>query len=175
MSQVLSHHQERFFTVVSLSEEDTRRLGRILAELLPDGTIVRLEGTLGSGKTRLVQAVAEAADCGHHFVVSPTFVMVQRYLGKRGITHIDAYRVTSIREFLELGVEELFDSDDLVFVEWADRVSEALPAEALTIEITIQGDTERHFRIRSIWPGHEGLFIALQEAARRAGLSAGQA
>lgn len=161
--------------VLSTGEEDTQILGRILAELLPDGTIVGLEGTLGSGKTRLVQAVAEAAGCGHHFVVSPTFVLVQRYCGKRSITHIDLYRLGSLREFLELGVEEIFDSPDLVFIEWADRVADWLPPERLTTEILICGETVRQFVIRSSWPPNAGLLSAIEESCRSAGLTVGHA
>ena len=47
-------------SIDSQSEADTVRLGRALADVLPDGTTVALCGTLGAGKTRLVQAIAEA-------------------------------------------------------------------------------------------------------------------
>lgn len=146
------------------NEGDTARLGKALAELLPDGTVVGLEGTLGSGKTRLIQAVAEAAGCHDHFVVSPTFVMVQQYYGKRTITHIDAYRVGSLREFLELGVEEYFDAPGLVFIEWADRVAQALPAERLDIVIHITGETQRQFVLKSSLRSHPTLLAEIQKA-----------
>ncbi len=143
------HPNESELCLEAFGERDTARLGGILATLLPEGTIVGLEGTLGSGKTRLVQAVAAAAGCHNHLVVSPTFVLVQQYFGRRTITHIDAYRVGSIREFLELGVEEYFEGPGLVFIEWADRVTSALPSQRLAIIIHITGETRRQFVLRS--------------------------
>ena len=72
----------------SPSEDATRALGRLLAEVLPDGTTIALCGTLGAGKTRLVQAAAEAVGVEPGKVVSPTFVLVQHYRGgTRGPSH----------------------------------------------------------------------------------------
>ena len=67
------------------SEADTDRLGAALAELLPAGTVVALTGTLGAGKTRLVQAVAAASGIDRLQVTSPTFVLCQTYRGRRTI------------------------------------------------------------------------------------------
>ena len=59
----------------------------------PPGTVVALCGTLGAGKTRLVQAIAVAAGADPREVVSPTFVLMQHYQGRRPIDHLDAYRI----------------------------------------------------------------------------------
>ncbi len=148
--------------ILARGEEETARLGQILATVLPEGTIVGLEGTLGAGKTRLVQAIARAARCDHHFVASPTFVLVQQYLGDRQITHIDAYRVGNIREFLELGVEEYFEGPGIVLIEWADRVCEALPHARVTIEISIVGENDRLFLIQAPPDQFPGLLERIQ-------------
>ena len=60
----------------------------------------------------------------------PTFVLVQEHHGRRDIYHIDAYRLRDEDEFLALGPEEFFESDALVFVEWADRVESCLPRQS---------------------------------------------
>jgi tRNA threonylcarbamoyladenosine biosynthesis protein TsaE len=65
------------FVLEADNEADTDRLGAALAELLPDGTVVALSGTLGAGKTRLVQGVAAAAGIDRQLVTSPTFVLCQ--------------------------------------------------------------------------------------------------
>jgi tRNA threonylcarbamoyladenosine biosynthesis protein TsaE len=150
--------------ILARGEEETARLGQILARCLPEGTIVGLEGTLGAGKTRLVQAIARAARCDRHFVASPTFVLVQQYSGDRLITHIDAYRVGSIREFLELGVEEYFEGPGIVLIEWADRVSGALPRARVTIQISIVGENERLFLIQAPPEQFPGLLERIQAA-----------
>ena len=110
------------FIYNSADESATAALGAALAEVLPEGTTVALCGPLGAGKTRLVQAIAEAAGVDRGNVTSPTFVLIQEYHGRRTIYHIDAYRVRDEDEFESLGVEEYFEGDGLVLVEWADRV-----------------------------------------------------
>ncbi len=127
--------------------QETDRLGQALATHLPATATIALEGTLGAGKTRLVQAVAASCGLDPHSVTSPTFVLCQPYRGTRLIYHLDAYRVVDLDEFMELGVEEFFEGPGLTFIEWADRVAACLPAERLRIEIEITGTTDRLFRL----------------------------
>jgi len=132
------------------SLNDTDRLGRVLADTLPDGTTVALSGTLGAGKTRLVQALAAACGVPREQVVSPTFVLCQEYVGRRAIYHLDTYRLSGEQEFRQLGPGEYFDSAALTLVEWADRVPGALPAERLQIDIEVLSETARRFRLTGI-------------------------
>ncbi|MDO5308520.1 MAG: tRNA (adenosine(37)-N6)-threonylcarbamoyltransferase complex ATPase subunit type 1 TsaE [Planctomycetia bacterium] len=118
------------------NEAETDVLGEILSRLLPDGAIVALNGTLGAGKTRLVQSVAHACGVASEEAGSPTFVLIREYQGERTIYHFDAYRLRNSQEFLELGVEEYFDSDGLSFIEWAELVNDAMPTSRL--EVTIE-------------------------------------
>jgi len=134
---------------IASSENDTDRLGTILADELPDMTVVSLIGTLGAGKTRLVQAIAVACGLPADDVNSPTFVLCQHYHGTRRIHHFDAYRLKDEDEFLELGPEEYFDDTALTFVEWGDRVSDCLPRAHLEITITVTGDHSRQFEMTS--------------------------
>jgi tRNA threonylcarbamoyladenosine biosynthesis protein TsaE len=136
----------------SQSEADTARLGAALAELLPDGTTVALCGTLGAGKTRLVQAIAEAVGIDRHNVTSPTFVLIQEYHGRRVVFHLDAYRLRDEDEFLALGPDECFESDALVLVEWADRVERCLPKDRIEVRIEVTGPNSRRFEVFSVGP-----------------------
>src|SRR5262245_39032142 len=97
------------FVFEAADEGATECLGAALAAALPAGVTVALCGTLGAGKTRLVQAIAAACGVPRDEVVSPTFVLCQQYHGSREINHLDAYRIADEDEFRELGVEELFD------------------------------------------------------------------
>jgi tRNA threonylcarbamoyladenosine biosynthesis protein TsaE len=148
------------FEFVAHDERDTDRLGAALATVLPKGAVVALVGTLGAGKTRLVQAVAKAAGVDPSEVLSPTFVLVHEYkvqgsrhggqagFGVQGldaIYHVDAYRIRDDDEFRELGPEEYFESDGWTFIEWADRVSDCLPREYVEIRIDVTGPTKRRF------------------------------
>ncbi|MBN2021324.1 MAG: tRNA (adenosine(37)-N6)-threonylcarbamoyltransferase complex ATPase subunit type 1 TsaE [Pirellulales bacterium] len=137
------------FVFDARDESDTTRLGRALAAALPGGTTVALCGTLGAGKTRLVQAVAEARGVDPRDVVSPTFVLIHEYPADEPIYHLDAYRLRDEDEFLELGAEEYFGENGLTLVEWADRVKNCLPPDRVDIEIDVVGPTARCFRIRA--------------------------
>ena len=115
--------------------------------MLPPGTTVALCGTLGAGKTRLVQAIAEASGVDRRQVVSPTFVLIQEYRGRRPLYHIDVYRLRNDAEFMDLGPDEYFESDGLVLVEWADRVHDLLPSDRVEIYIRVTGERSRRFEI----------------------------
>lgn len=141
-------------------ERDTDRLGVALAAVLPAGTTIALSGTLGAGKTRFVQAFATALGVPREDVVSPTFVLCQQYVGTQTIYHLDAYRLKDEDELREIGVDELFASDAIVIIEWAERVAECLPDERLEIEIEVTGPTSRLFTIRGMG---EALASALHE------------
>lgn len=148
------------FVFESHSEADTARLGHALAKALPAGAVVALNGTLGAGKTRLVQAVAEALGIEHGEVVSPTFVLLQEYHGDKSIYHVDAYRIRDDDEFLQLGIEEYFAAGGLVFIEWADRVAQCLPADLVEISIEVTGEADR----RAIICGAEAFIDALRSS-----------
>jgi tRNA threonylcarbamoyladenosine biosynthesis protein TsaE len=136
-------------TLTLRHEEDTQRLGAAIADVVPPGTVVGLIGTLGAGKTRLVQAVAAALGVPPVSVTSPTFVLVNEYRGGRlPVFHFDTYRLKNEDEFLALGPEEYYESSGLTFVEWADRVAELLPEERLEITMEVVGDTQRRVSIR---------------------------
>lgn len=154
------------FTFTANNEDDTDRLGTALASVLPPGTVVALIGTLGAGKTRLVQAVAAAVGVPRADVTSPTFVLVNEYTGGRlPIYHFDTYRLKDDDEFLNLGPDEYFDSNGLTFVEWADRVAELLPTDRLEISITVTGETRREFRITATSPQLKSALATVQSLA----------
>ncbi len=135
------------FTFNASNESDTGRLGTALAEVLPDGTTVALCGTLGAGKTQLVRAIAAASGVDSREVVSPTFVLVQEYHGRRPVYHFDAYRLRDEDEFEQLGPDEYFEGDGITLVEWADRVEACLPAERIEIQIEVTGADSRQFEV----------------------------
>lgn len=148
---------------LSRSEADTRRLGAALATILTPGTVVALVGNLGAGKTRLVQAVAEALGVDRETVTSPTFVLLQEYAGRLPLYHFDAYRLRDIDEFLALGAEELLWSEGVCLIEWADRVAEALPGDHLRIEIEAAGPEARRFRFTGTGPRSRALVDQLHK------------
>jgi len=143
------------FTYTAGDEAATAALGAALAAVLPGGTTVALCGTLGAGKTRLVQAIAAAAGVDRREVVSPTFMLIQEYHGRRTLYHIDAYRLADEDEFLELGPDEYFEGPGITLVEWADKVPGCLPRERIEIHIEVTGERSRRFEISAVGRRYE--------------------
>jgi len=142
----------------ALSEADTVWLGSVLAAELPMGAVVALHGTLGAGKTRLVQAIAAAWGIDPKEVVSPTFVLATEHHGQHSLYHIDAYRLADEDEFESLGQHEHFGGPGIVFIEWAERVAGSLPQELIEITVEATGETSRQFTLAAHWQaGHEAL------------------
>ena len=149
-------------TFEASDEAATARLGTALAELLPDGAVVGLFGTLGAGKTRLVQEIAVACGVDRRQVVSPTFVLVQEHHARRSIYHFDAYRLKDEDEFLELGPDEYFDGSGLVLIEWADKVQSCLPAQRIEIHVEVDGETSRQFDVVAVGDRYADVIRGLQ-------------
>ncbi len=154
----------------SLTPDDAARFGRVVASVLEGGTVVSLEGELGSGKTFLVRQIAGALGVTHS-VTSPTFVLQKIYdvpqhprLGR--IIHYDVYRLSSYDDLAELGFEEL-SSHEVAFVEWGDRFIEFLPRETWRIRLAIED--EQHRRLELFAPGDVASQIA--DALKAAGMA----
>lgn len=134
--------------------EDLKTLAeRVLVEMRERGaaelgaSVLALHGELGAGKTTFTQALAQTLGVNGN-VTSPTFVVMRLYPIKahdffKTLVHIDAYRIESLDEVAVIGVADLLrDRDNLICIEWAERIEEALPKDALHITLT-QGDVSK--------------------------------
>ncbi|MCC6487388.1 MAG: tRNA (adenosine(37)-N6)-threonylcarbamoyltransferase complex ATPase subunit type 1 TsaE [Candidatus Hydrogenedentes bacterium] len=118
--------------ITTASAEETEALGGDVAHLLPGGGTLALRGDLASGKTCFVRGMARAIG-GAASVHSPTFTLVNEYKSQPVLYHMDLYRLTGPEEVADLGCEEIFDSDALCVVEWAERADPLLPPRRLDI------------------------------------------
>ena len=115
-------------TIESATHDDTVRLGRLLAGLLQPGMVIALVGDLGAGKTTLVKGIASGLlNIDEREVTSPTFTIVQEYSGAMPLYHIDAYRLDSVLDLEAVGFDDCIDGNGVTVIEWADRITEALP------------------------------------------------
>jgi len=136
-------------TYRTASEAETVALGERLARELPARGVVLLIGNLGAGKTTLAKGIvnglgAAAAD----EVSSPTFTLIHEY-GEGRVYHVDLYRLDEPRQVATLGLDELFERDGLVLIEWGERFPRLLPAERTEIRIRPLGDDEREIEVRT--------------------------
>jgi len=153
-------------TIELASEEDTRRLGHALAEVVEPGCVIGLIGPLGAGKTRLVRTVAESLGVDPAAISSPTFVLIHEYEGRLPVYHFDAYRLKTPGAFEDLGVADYWSSGGVCLVEWADRARDLLPESVWMITLTPTGLTSRLAKI-ALPPGAEAFARRLAERLER--------
>jgi len=126
------------------SEQETIALGeRLSREVLPARGVVLLIGNLGAGKTTLAKGIVQGRGAAPaDEVSSPTFTLIHEY-GDGRVYHIDLYRLEDARDLATLGLEEIFDRDALVLVEWGERFPHLMPPDRLEIRIRALGDDTR--------------------------------
>lgn len=128
---------------ISTSEEETRRIAIKLGQEIKTG-VIALTGELGAGKTIFVQGFAKAFGVKDK-IISPTFVLIRQHkFGKSILYHIDLYRLKNRINIKELGIEEIISNpDNLVLIEWAEKIDKDLPKKTTLINIEKINDTER--------------------------------
>jgi len=138
------------FEFTSKSPDETIVFGAKIGAQLKGGEVIALLGNLGSGKTHLIKGIAAgcgALDCEKN-VNSPTFVIINEYSGRLQIYHIDCYRLNTNDEFEMLGFDDYCNSDSVVLIEWADKVTDALEGvELINIEMSHISENQRHIKI----------------------------
>ena len=136
-------------TYRTASEEETIALGERLANSLPRRGVVLLIGNLGAGKTTLAKGIAHGRGAAQaDEVSSPTFTLIHEY-GER-VYHIDLYRLDEPRQVATLGLDELFDRDALVLIEWGERFPALMPAHRTEIYLRAVGDDAREIEVKQL-------------------------
>lgn len=122
--------------------EETIALGNRLGLLLQPNMLLTLSGDLGAGKTTFTKGIGQGLGITK-VINSPTFTILKEYQGRLNLSHFDAYRLEGQDD--DLGFEEIFDSDDVCVVEWANFIEDILPVDRLTIEIKKIDENIREF------------------------------
>ena len=129
------------------SEAETITVAEELAKILKNGEIVTLKGNLGAGKTFFTKHLCKNFNINN--VSSPSFAIVNEYLGERKVYHFDFYRLEKIEELYDIGFDEyLADKTANVIIEWADLMPEIIPREIIEIEISEVNEKIRKIEIK---------------------------
>ena len=145
-------------TFRTTSEEETVALGERLARDLPRCAVVLLVGNLGAGKTTLAKGIVKGLGAAEpDEVASPTFTLIHEYplaeakaSGTRKVYHIDLYRLDKASEAARLGMDELFEKDAVVLIEWAEKFPELMPAERIEVRIAAGDGDQREITVTTI-------------------------
>ena len=130
-------------TVIRINNlDETIELGKQLGELLKPNMLITLSGDLSAGKTTFTKGIGLGLEI-KKIINSPTFTILKQYQGRLNLSHFDAYRLEGQDD--DLGFEEIFDSDDVCVVEWANFIEDILPVDRLTIEIKKIDENIREF------------------------------
>lgn len=133
-------------TIISKNEEDTIKAGRDLAGKLEKGCVVALFGDLGAGKTSFVRGLAEGMRLKAR-VTSPTFTIVNEYLGDVPLFHFDMYRLKSEDELFEIGWDDYIQRNGIIAVEWSENAENSFPENTVRVHIIKTGDSSRRIEI----------------------------
>lgn len=144
---------------ITEKKEETKKLGKLLAQELTGGEVICLCGELGAGKTTFTQGLLEGLGAEKPYT-SPTFVVMKEYERKmtkskfpisnkiRKIYHFDAYRLEE-KDFSALGWEEIIaDESNICIIEWADKIKKIIPERAIWIEFEWCDEKRRKIILR---------------------------
>jgi tRNA threonylcarbamoyladenosine biosynthesis protein TsaE len=128
---------------ISRGPDQTRIVAADFARILIAGSVVKLVGDLGSGKTEFVKGLATALNC-EKVVTSPTFTLVHEYRGGRlPLFHMDLYRLNHEAELDEIGFEDYLRAGGICAVEWADKFADRMPRDSVEVVLTILENNTR--------------------------------
>ena len=129
------------------SPNETRALGRSLAQKLQPGDVLLLLGNLGAGKSEMTRGIAEGLGVSGP-VTSPSFTILNVYDdGRIPLYHFDWYRLESAEELYEMGMDEYLGGDGVAVVEWPSQCPEAIPETYLSVKLVPVGETEREITL----------------------------
>tara|TARA_B100001142_G_scaffold325238_1_gene378442 strand:+ start:5929 stop:6345 length:417 start_codon:yes stop_codon:yes gene_type:complete len=111
---------------ITESPEETISLANSLSGSFLDGGIYGFVGDLASGKTTFIKGLLSGLDF-RGVANSPTFTLINEYNAKRRVVHMDCYRESDINRWIQLGILEYFNSNDLILIEWPDIIKSILP------------------------------------------------
>lgn len=133
--------------LISNSENETKLIGKKIAEQLKKGDVVVLTGDLGSGKTKFTEGVLQYFELDNE-ISSPTFTIVNEYANeKETIYHFDVYRLEDEDEFYAIGGEEYFQKG-ICLIEWGEMIEKALPNKYIHISFSRNLDEENRREIK---------------------------
>ncbi|MDD5263846.1 MAG: tRNA (adenosine(37)-N6)-threonylcarbamoyltransferase complex ATPase subunit type 1 TsaE [Candidatus Bipolaricaulis sp.] len=136
-------------TILAHDAAQMEDIGENLASRLRDGMLVSLVGPLGSGKTTLVKGIAKGLLITD-VIVSPSYVLAREYKGRLALHHIDAYRVGSLAELAEVGLDAYLPPDrGVTVVEWPERIDGLVEASDALVEIEFLDDGSRRVLLRT--------------------------
>ena len=128
------------------SIESLPQAAKEFAALMGDETVYAFRGEMGAGKTTFIRELCRALGVEDDLANSPSFSNINEYRSDKTaelIYHFDLYRLESVDDALEIGVEDYFDSGALCLLEWPERIEPLLPDDTVTVNVNVNPDMSR--------------------------------
>jgi len=132
--------------IVTSSADETERIARAFAALVPEDQVLAFHGDLGAGKTTFIRGLARAWDIVEP-VTSPTFNLYTLYNGSRQLVHLDAYRLGTGSDLDALMIDDFLSPPWCLAVEWPERIADSLPEDAWHLYLDITPDRAHRIRL----------------------------
>lgn len=133
--------------LITHSAEETISLGEKIGSLLKPGDIIAMSGTLAAGKTTITKGIAKALGVDDT-ITSPTFCLISEYEGKKmPLYHMDVYRLDSVEDFINLGVDDMLFGEGVCIIEWSEKIKSELPKNTIWMNILPEDDGSRTISI----------------------------
>ena len=132
--------------IVTSSADETERIARAFAALVPEDQVLAFHGDLGAGKTTFIRGLARAWDIVEP-VTSPTFNLYTLYNGSRQLVHLDAYRLGTGSDLDALMIDDFLSLPWCLAVEWPERIADSLPDDAWHLYLDITPDRAHRIRL----------------------------
>mgnify|MGYP001201896080 CR=1 FL=1 len=120
---------------VTQDPQETIQLGKHFATFVEKGDVFSFVGELASGKTTFIKGILKGLNFDKP-VTSPTFTLVNEYDAKFPVIHIDCYREDEQERWIKLGINDYMDEENVVIIEWADKMKSLLPINTIQIEFS---------------------------------------
>ena len=127
---------------LTLNPEETIELGKQLSNYLQGGDVLAMVGELASGKTTFIKGILQGLKYNEP-VTSPTFTLINEYDALYPVIHIDCYRETNLNRWIKIGFHDYINTENIVIIEWANKIIPLLPCDYIQIDFTHQGKDKR--------------------------------
>ena len=142
--------------IATHSVAETRSLGQKIGSMIQKPTTIALIGDLGSGKTAFVQGLAGGLDVpAEYYITSPTFTLINEYPGRLPLFHVDLYRLETVDDLADIGLDELLSVRAVIAIEWADKLASDFSSDYLSMCFEIIDDNCR--KVTMIGYGQNGI------------------
>ena len=132
----------------TVNPEETVRLGEDLSSYLEQGDVFALVGELSSGKTTFIQGMLKGLKYSKP-VTSPTFTLINEYDAMYPVIHIDCYREDNLNRWIKIGFHDYINAENIVIIEWADKIHSLLPNDYIQIGFTHRGQDKRKITLQN--------------------------